>query len=69
MDITLRLVLVKDTGRSYKFDIQKIGNPDANFFHDSTCLYISKDAFDKDVPQSLNLKVTSEGSSSIVIAK
>lgn len=62
MDITLRLVLVKETSRSYKFDLQKVGNPDATIFHDSTCLYISKDAFTgKEVPTFLTLKVQQEG--------
>jgi hypothetical protein len=59
MDMILTLVLVKDTGRSYKYDLQKINNPSAKLLHDSTCLYINKDAFgDQVVPQSITMKVS-----------
>jgi hypothetical protein len=67
MDMILTLVLVKDTGRSYKYDLQKINNPSAKLLHDSTCLYINKSAFgDQIIPQSITMKV-SIGEPQIVI--
>lgn len=67
MELIMTLVLTKDTGRSYKYDLQKVGNPSANLLHDSTCLYINKQAFNGGkVPPSLTMKVTEESATIIV---
>ena len=56
MELRLNLVLTKETPRSFKFDLQKMG-PAAEFLHSSTCLYVNKDAFPDGKPPTF-IKMT-----------